>query len=265
MRRATLPLSALLLAIALAGSLSLPKLVSAFNDRQRLGAVHTEQQEEQQAPVSRSMAEKLQLILGEMHKALNTDEADSQGIYSVTSTAPSLVDLRTGNQYDGNTIQPHCLEELKKLGEAGLLATPLPADGASLSNPYLYLSPIDQTASVIVWHLYYEEEAPYLSVSLDDETGKIISFNASAADDLDEDAFRRYGDYLGLTLHQFYSSSVKKGVIQYTAEYRDAQGNAITFPVTDADGFRYFGLSANRSSYISYATPQEYQKIDAKP
>lgn len=110
--------------------------------------------------------------------------------------------------------------------------------------PLLYLSTLDQSASVIVWNLYFESTLPSLSLLLDDETGKIISFNCSEAPVLTEEQFRWFGEYLGLTYLSSTAASDDKYASYYMAEYQDSKGAFLQFPAYALGHYMFFGDSA---------------------
>ncbi len=132
-----------------------------------------------------------QKILGQV-KSQPLDQAELSDYVNVSmvdkvsllgqAKGTSLVPLKTGSNYDQDTVKVKFFEELGKLYE--LKFFPLPVTGEYKSfNPgvTLYIQNDAPAISMILWEISFRAEGITATFFMDDQTGKILSFDMRAA------------------------------------------------------------------------------------
>lgn len=172
--------------------LFLPSKIAGWQDQQSFGAVHLEKSEDIKVEQNQQMtiAEKLSLFINQE----NTSNQISikQGKYKKEEEIPSI-----------------CEKELKRLEELGIINS-IDVDINS-NNPQIqltfYLSLEDPTKSMIVWNVEFTDGKSYVSINLDDETGKVLYFIEKTDEvivNTDIDAFMKgLSQYYGLTVNDY--------------------------------------------------------------
>lgn len=172
--------------------LFLPSKIAKWQDQQSFGAVHLEKTEDIKVEQNQQMTmlEKLSLFI-------NQENTSNQ------------ISIKQGKYKKEEEIPGICEKELKQLEELGILNS-IDVDIQS-NTPQIqltfYLSLEDPTKSMIVWNVGFTDGKSYVSISLDDETGKILSFTEKTNEvvvNTDVDDFMKgVGQYYGLTVNDY--------------------------------------------------------------
>ena len=129
------------------------------------------------------------LILGQIHSEpldatelsdfVNISMADKASLLGQT-TGTSLVPLKTGAVYGPDTVRAKFLEELEKLHELRFYPRPVSADLQSFRPAAtLYIQNDAPAINMIVWEIAMQMDALNGVFYMDDQTGKILSFQFS--------------------------------------------------------------------------------------
>lgn len=150
-------------AFLVVAGLFLPVQLAAGSDQKILGQVQSQplDQAELSDYVNVSMVDKVSLL------------GQAKGT--------SLVPLKTGSNYDQDTVKVKFFEELERLYELGFF--PLPVTGEYKSfNPgvTLYIQNDAPSISMILWEINFRVEGLTATFFMDDQTGKILSFDMRA-------------------------------------------------------------------------------------
>jgi hypothetical protein len=147
------------LLLVAAASLVLPSFAMEWQDDRQVGTCETEDTEAvvltEQAAMS--LCEKIQLM--------NTDTVN-------------YMTMLNGKNYTQDTLKEKLLEELEKLEQLGILED-FDRESTYLKQAELifYMDTWDSERSVMLWDGTVYNKGNYLHFFMDDETGKILSFN----------------------------------------------------------------------------------------
>lgn len=172
------------MALLVVAGLFLPVQLAAGSDQKILGQVQSQplDQAELSDYVNVSMVDKVSLL------------GQAKGT--------SLVPLKTGSNYDQDTVKAKFFEELEKLYELGFFPLPVTGEYKSL-NPgvTLYIQNDAPSISMILWEINFRVEGLTATFFMDDQTGKILSFDMRAGTYNDciytQDMAEAWAAYLG--------------------------------------------------------------------
>ncbi len=201
----------LILAVFAVGGFMLPSEFMKWQDRQRLKNSETQSGEEVilVPQTDMTLIEKMQLT-----------QKDS------VTTLP----MERGKNYDGDSVIPKMQKELQKLSDLGLPDLEEQECFYEIEDILFLVDTRDGTKSMILWNASVVADDFRIGISMDDETGKILSLfyyekrgdtslsvygdkslaieNAIEAVypvDL-EDAAKKWGEYLGISLAETYDT-----------------------------------------------------------
>ena len=175
--------AAVILMIA-AGTI-LPGEIAAGRDRMILGQVQSED-----------------LDAAELSDYVNISMIDKLSLLSQTA-GMTFVPLLTGAAYDQDTVVDKFAVELERLHLLGLYPMPSSSEtGSTRSEVTLYIRNDAPAINTIVWKLTYRREGLNGVFYLDDQTGRILSFDFSSMEfdrwAYDESLTGRWSAYLGV-------------------------------------------------------------------
>ncbi|MCL2166832.1 MAG: hypothetical protein FWH49_06035 [Clostridiales bacterium] len=175
---------AVLILLITAGTV-LPGGIAAGRDRMILGQIQSEA-----------------LDAAELSDYVNISMIDKLSLLSQT-TGMTFVPLLTGSAYDQDTVQDRFAIELERLHQLGLYPMPSSSETGSIrSEVTLYIQNDAPAINTIVWKLTYRREGLSGIFYLDDQTGRILSFDFSSRDFdswvYDESLTGRWSAYLGV-------------------------------------------------------------------
>lgn len=232
----------------LAGTLiffmALPALLARGRDHALTGTIHTEQVEPIVVGNNRSYT------LPERLGLLSTDYPGGQSM-----------ELHTGTRFDSRGAQVQAAAEIDALVACGLLPQGAADCGACQVSGVWFVADSEAPAcSLMVWELHAYAETSFLSLQMDDETGKIIGFHLYLEEtdgDLPQwpalaEAAQRWAEYLQLeAVISSESSSWKTGGIDVAPPDLDA-GNLLRVEVKDDNASVGYVLYANENELSIY-------------
>lgn len=181
--------------IMVALSIGLPSGIFAFQDKNIIGKINLEQQNMQsdshQQPLS--IMDKLKFL-------------GSSGLSSLA--------LDQGKYFNKKTILSAALNEIKALKKSGIF--PQIDDDINFEDgtAKLYISKDQPSKSLILWNITFYNKNATGTLSLDDETGKILMFvitklNGVPQYELSKSTAETWGSYLGFDVKESYIKPAK--------------------------------------------------------
>lgn len=153
-----IPAVVLVTALILMCGFFLPSYVSGFTDRQTIGKLDI--------TGSGSISFETKSELGIIDRLKMVTDASS-------------VSLDNGKNMDANTAYQNALTELGKISCGNAMVIDLPSCRLSKYDVAFFIDSSDPTKSLIVWGLFIQDGTHDIIVSVDDETGKLLSLQYS--------------------------------------------------------------------------------------
>ncbi len=169
--------------------LFLPTELSKWQDRQSFGSIHLEDAEDIKVERNQQMT-----ILEKLNLFINAESTSNQ------------MNIKQGKYLKEEDLPEVCEREINRLKELGIIKN-ITIDvnsTASRIQSTFYLSTEDPTNSMIVWGVDYIDGKSFVSLSLDDETGKILSFSVKG----EEQVVNTDADEFVNELAQYYEIKV---------------------------------------------------------
>lgn len=195
------------LVLAAAAGFGLPGLLLRFGDEQQLGQIEQEKvspMEITDQPVL-SIVEKVRL----MQRASSNSMA-----------------LEKGRNYSQETIAGQISGELQTLAALDIPGIPENPEDAEVMAEPVFMMDVEGENSFIVWNAALYADGWGVELSMDDETGKILSLNCYGSVEMSagsgSGAAENFGDYLGCHVAQVRVSDYVPAEYWDSSEMRDS-------------------------------------------